>query len=215
VSISREKVFPKEQIMYSQRQALLRLLIAVLTLALALGTPAFAQSKDEKKTTQKQEQPATKVDLNTASEKDLDSLPGVGPATAKKIISNRPYGSVDELKKAGLSQSTIDKIRPMVTVSGATASAPTAVTGPSPQPGTPSASPNTSTKQSSNLPQSDNTSATPAPGSGMVWVNLDTKVYHYEGDQWYGKTKHGKYMTEADAQKAGYRAAKNSKKKGE
>jgi hypothetical protein len=34
-------------------------------------------------------------------------------------------------------------------------------------------------------------------------------VYHKPGTgtRWYGKTKQGKYMTEADAQKAGYRAA--------
>ena len=43
----------------------------------------------------------------------------------------------------------------------------------------------------------------------MVWVNTATKVYHKEG-QYYGKTKLGKFMTEADAQKAGYRAAKDS-----
>jgi hypothetical protein len=42
----------------------------------------------------------------------------------------------------------------------------------------------------------------------MVWVNTATKIYHREGDPWYGKTKHGKYMTEADAIKAGYRASK-------
>jgi hypothetical protein len=42
----------------------------------------------------------------------------------------------------------------------------------------------------------------------MVWVNTDTKVFHREGDRWYGKTKHGKYMTESDAVAAGYHAAK-------
>jgi hypothetical protein len=42
----------------------------------------------------------------------------------------------------------------------------------------------------------------------MVWVNTSSKIYHYEGDRWYGKTKEGKFMTEADAIKAGYRASK-------
>lgn len=49
--------------------------------------------------------------------------------------------------------------------------------------------------------------ATP-PQKGMVWVNTASGVYHYEGAKYYGKTKEGKYMTEADAQKAGYHAAK-------
>lgn len=47
----------------------------------------------------------------------------------------------------------------------------------------------------------------PANPNGMVWVNTDSGVYHKPGTRWYGKTKKGKYMTEADAQKAGYRAA--------
>jgi hypothetical protein len=46
------------------------------------------------------------------------------------------------------------------------------------------------------------------PEKGMVWVNLDSRIYHRDGDQWYGKTKHGKFMSEADAQKAGYRVSK-------
>src|SRR5438477_531942 len=46
-----------------------------------------------------------------------------------------------------------------------------------------------------------------AKAKGMVWVNLSSKVYHKEG-KFYGKTKSGKFMTEDDAKKAGYREAK-------
>jgi hypothetical protein len=45
-----------------------------------------------------------------------------------------------------------------------------------------------------------------AKAKGLVWVNTNTKVYHKDGAN-YGTTKQGKFMTEADAQKAGYRAA--------
>lgn len=52
------------------------------------------------------------VNINTANESELDSLPGVGPATAKKIIENRPFSSVDDLKKIPrLSKNKIEKLK--------------------------------------------------------------------------------------------------------
>ena len=131
----------------------------------------------------------------------------VGPATAKKIIAGRPYATVADLSKAGVPKGTIDKITSMVTVgSAAPAAAPKAAPtmAPAPAAAAPAAAPA--------KPAGAPVAAQQPPVKGMVWVNLDSKVFHREGDRYYGTTKNGKFMTEADAVKAGYREAKSAAK---
>jgi competence ComEA-like helix-hairpin-helix protein len=179
--------------------------------------------KSDKKTAASSNTPASgaKVDINTASEKELEALPGVGSKTAEKIIAKRPYSSVEDLSRAGVSKKTMEKIAPLVTASrsrsrsssASASSAPVPPGAPGPDARTESAPPSESRSKSASRPSSTESSASTAPyqappSKGMVWVNLDTKIYHREGDRWYGKTVHGKYMTEADAQQAGYRLSK-------
>lgn len=65
------------------------------------------------------------VNLNTASQSELESVKGLGPAKAKAIIAHREkqgaFKSVDELDKVkGFGKATVNKLRPELTVGSST-----------------------------------------------------------------------------------------------
>ncbi|PKO23608.1 MAG: competence protein ComEA [Chloroflexi bacterium HGW-Chloroflexi-1] len=57
------------------------------------------------------------VNINTATAAELDTLPGIGPAMAQRIIEGRPYGAIEEIMRVkGIGQATFDKLKDCITV---------------------------------------------------------------------------------------------------
>jgi len=61
-----------------------------------------------------------KVNINTATMEELQTLPKIGPKTAEAIVKYRekhPFKSVDELLEVkGIGEKTLEKLKPLVTV---------------------------------------------------------------------------------------------------
>ncbi len=98
--------------------------VAIIALVLSISSNSTAQKKMNLEDIKKGA--ATVVDLNTADQKTIETLPGIGKTTAAAIVAGRPYKSVDDLKRVkGMTDKKIAAIKDMVTVGGV---APAAVT---------------------------------------------------------------------------------------
>jgi len=69
----------------------------------------------------KKKPPAKPININTANSEELQQVPGIGPATAQKILQMRktygPFKSVDDLLAIrGLGEKRLDKMRKYITV---------------------------------------------------------------------------------------------------
>jgi hypothetical protein len=191
-----------------------RLLLTTFITLLTLLGPAVAADKEAKDAAkmpmaaQKAPAAAEKLDLNTASEQELRQLPGIGDVHSKAIVKGRPYRGKDELvERKILTQSVYEKIKDQVIAKNAaatsskatTAAAPAAV---APAAEAPAAAPAKPTAKSETMPAA----RAAGGGAGKVWVNTATNVYHCSNDKWYGTTKKGEYMSEADANAKGNHA---------
>lgn len=65
------------------------------------------------------------VNINTATEEELETVPGIGPARAAQIVAGRPWDSVDALDKIqGIGPNQVENMRPFLTVTGETRKRP-------------------------------------------------------------------------------------------
>lgn len=93
-------------------QFLFQSFILLLFASLLLPAAAFAGKKKP---------PLKPVNINTATSEELQQVPGIGPATAQKILQMRksygPFKSVDDLLAIrGLGEKRLDKMRKYLTV---------------------------------------------------------------------------------------------------
>ena len=97
--------------------------IAIATAVLALGSAAIWFIRDAGGLFSQSQlaEGSLRVNINTATLGELESIPGVGTARAQQIVAGRPYKSVDELVRvSGIGPNSLESLRPFVKVEGGT-----------------------------------------------------------------------------------------------
>jgi hypothetical protein len=130
--------------------------------------------------------------------------PEAAPAGTTGLCKDGTYYSGATKKGACRGHKGVqDWYGPAAAASTAAAAAP--ATAPAATPVAPAAAPAAAAKAPAKTTFAPPANPAAGGGPGLVWVNSSSKVYHCQGDRWYGKTKQGEYMTEANAKAQNFR----------
>ena len=164
------------------RSSLAMLTVAFLITAWACEAPAAPAQGKTTPTQGKKSQ----VDVNSADVKALETLPGIGPVLAQRIIEGRPYKSLADLEKVkGLSKAKLDAIKDDLTFGSAptpaketakkaTAAKPTTTAEPkAPQPTTSATAQQTGPKKDKAAPSTSTGRASSRLAPGQK-ININT-----------------------------------------
>jgi hypothetical protein len=164
---------------------------------------AIAQCKDGTYFTGTEHKGACKGHQGVKEWLDKDKAPATASTTTAASAPANDAATSSKSKKTKKAADTTAATAPAAAATAAPAPAtppvatPPAAAKPLPPPPSTATTPHTPPTPASQIAQK------PGGGPGLVWVNSSSKVYHCPGDEWYGKTKEGSYMTEAAAKAAG------------
>ncbi|MBA9938578.1 signal peptide protein [Ralstonia insidiosa] len=130
------------------------------------------------------------------------TAPAAAPAAVHAVCKDGTPYSGATLKGACHGHGGVDK---KASAAGASAAAPAAAAPAAAAPAPPAAP--AAPAAAAAKPAAAAGAVAPGGGPDKVWANTSTKVYHCPGDRYYGKTKQGSYMTEADAKAQGLHAS--------